>query len=610
MRSSATAVILFLIMLLLVAVAGFVFLFQAELRLRDQSRALVTENETLRAEVAAGELELGSAEATREAGDGALATAQHDNLLLEGQLVDSQQTTDELTAQMEQLTGTVEALRAELAQVEGEAQAQPPVARIVTPVDQAALPIGRPVQIVLVASDAAGLGSLTLEVDGRRFSTYSLDGDRLYARTLNWSAPAQEGEHTFTVTAENLNGVSSEPQTITIQLRDTEAGNAAIRAEVEANVTELRGLSLLEPITPVVLTRDQLRDRVSADFAAEVTPQEARDDVLELSAFDFMARDYDLYTAQVELQSEGILGFYDPETAEFVVVNDGALLDPAAQWTHAHEFVHALQDQHYDLEALTDDSLDSEAQAAVRALAEGEAELVQYLYLFDGDYFTAREVDAILNDPAQNDASYLRDFPPILVSSLSFPYTSGVDFVTDLYRQDGFAAIDAAWANPPRSTEQILHPERYLAGDAPQVVAMVPLTDTLGAGWRQVDEDVMGEFYLREYLDQQLPAVTVDRMATGWGGDRYVIFWNEATRDLVMGLRLVWDDPADAAEFAAEYPAYPAALYGVAGAPGPDGSTCWSGGDVICFMQNGGESFIVRGPDLTTATAVLTAFRS
>jgi len=369
MRSSATAVILFLIMLLLVAVAGFVFLFQAELRLRDQSRALVTENETLRAEVAAGELELGSAEATREAGDGALATAQHDNLLLEGQLVDSQQTTDELTAQMEQLTGTVEALRAELAQVEGEAQAQPPVARIVTPVDQAALPIGRPVQLVLVASDATGLASLTLEVDGRRFSTYSLDGDRLYARTLNWSAPAQEGEHTFTVTAENLNGVSSEPQTITIQLRDTEAGNAAIRAEVEANVTELRGLSLLEPIAPVVLTRDQLRDRVSADFAAEVTPEEARDDVRELSAFDFMPRDYDLYSAQVQLQSEGILGFYDPETAEFVVVNEGALLDPAAQWTHAHEFVHALQDQHYDLEALTDDSVDSEAQAAVRALA-------------------------------------------------------------------------------------------------------------------------------------------------------------------------------------------------------------------------------------------------
>ena len=609
MKSSATATILFLIMLLLVAAAGFVFLFQAELRLRDQLRGLTADNESLRADVALAELDLAGSNATREAGAAALATVQHDNILLEEDLVDSQQTVDQLNAQAEQLTGELQGLEAKLAQVQGEAQARPPVARIVTPADQAALPIGRPVQIVLVASDATGLTSLTLEVDGRRFSTYSVDGERLYARTLNWSAPAQEGEHTFTVSAVNLNGVASEPQSITIQLRDTEARNAALRAEVEANVTDLRGLAPLEPVVPVVLTRDQLRDRVTADFAAEVTPQEARDDVLALSAFDFMARDYDLYSAQVQLQSEGILGFYDPETAEFVVVNDGALLDPAAQWTHAHEFVHALQDQHYDLEALSDDSLDSEAQAAIRALAEGEAELVQYLYLFEGDYFTRPEVDAILNDSEQTDDGFMRNLPPVLVSSLSFPYTSGVDFVAELFRENEFAAIDAAWANPPVSTEQILHPDRYRAGDAPQLVALVPLTDTLGAGWRQVDEDILGEFFLREYLDQQLPAAAVDRAATGWGGDRYAVYWNEDTRDLVMALQLVWDTPEDAAEFAAAYPDYPAALYDAAAQAQPDGRTCWTGDDVICFLQVEGTSFVVRAPDGATAAAVLTAMR-
>jgi len=155
-----------------------------------------------------------------------------------------------------------------------------------------------------------------------------------------------------------------------------------------------------------------------------------------------------------------------------------------------------------------------------------------------------------------------------------------------------------------------LHPDRYLSGDSPQLVAMAPLTGTLGTGWRQVDEDVLGEFYLREYLDQQLPAATVNRVATGWGGDRYAIFWNEATRELVMALRLVWDSPADAAEFAAEYPAYPAALYDVAGQSRPDGSTCWVADDVICFLQNGGESLVARGPDLTTTEAVLAALRS
>ena len=103
---------------------------------------------------------------------------------------------------------------------------------------------------------------------------------------------------------------------------------------------------------------------------------------------------------------------------------------------------------------------------------------------------------------------------------------SGSRFVGELYRAGGFAAIDAAWANPPQSTEHILHPERYRAGDAPQIVALAPLTDTLGVGWQEIENNVMGEFFLREYLDQQLPATgLVDHAHEGllkWskGGNR------------------------------------------------------------------------------------------
>jgi len=607
MKTSTIATILILLMLLLVAAAGFVFLLQGGLRLRDEARGIAAENETLRAGVAAAELELAGEVATREAAVAALATAESDNLIIEDDLVASQQALDAAKAQVEELNGEADGLREELAQVQGEAQTRPPVARIVTPLDGATLPVGQPASVVLVAGDATGLTTLTLEVDGQSFGNYPLDGETLYARTLNWDAPDEEGEHTFTVTAVNLNGVASEPQSITVTVEDTEARNAAIRAEVEANVIELRGLSLLSPITPVVLTRDELRDRLAAEAAAETTPEEARADVLELSAFDFLEPDYDLYAAQLQLQSDGILGFYDPETAEFVVVSDGALLDAPAQYTHAHEFVHALQDQHYDLGALTDAALDSEAQAAIRALAEGEAELVQYLYLAENDYFTPEEVDAIVNDPAQTDDSYLDDYPPVLIDNLAFPYVSGSRFVGELYRAGGFAALDAAWANPPQSTEQILHPERYRAGDAPQIVALAPLTDTLGVGWQPIEDNVMGEFFLREYLDQQLPATTAARAALGWGGDRYAVYWNEATGGLVLALRVVWDTAADAAEFAAAYADYPAGLFDAAPQAQANGSTCWLGEDAICFQQADGESFIVRAPDVATAAAVLAA---
>jgi len=594
-------------MLLLVAAAGFVFLLQGGLRLRNEARDIAAANETLRAEVAAAELELASEVATREAVVAALATAESDNLIIKEELVASQQALDSATAQVDELTGEADGLRDTLAQLQDEAQARRPVARIVTPLDGATLPVGRPASIVLVAGDAVGLTSLTLEVDGQSFGDYLLDGETLYARTLNWPAPDEEGEHTFTVTTININGVASQPQTITVTVQDTEARNAALRAEVEANVIELRGLPLLSPITPVVLSRDALRDRLATEAAAETTPEEARADVLELSAFDFLEPDYDLYAAQLQLQSDGILGFYDPETAEFVVVSDGALLDAPTLYTHAHEFVHALQDQHYDLEALTDEALDSEAQAAVRALAEGEASLVQYLYLAERDYFTPDEVDAIVNDSAQTDDSFLDEYPPVLINNLAFPYVSGSRFVGELYRAGGFAAIDAAWANPPQSTEHILHPERYRAGDAPQIVALAPLTDTLGVGWQEIENNVMGEFFLREYLDQQLPATTAARAALGWGGDRYAVYWNEATGGLVMALRAVWDTPADAAEFAAAYADYPAGLFDVAPQTQADGSTCWVGDDAICFRQVEEESFVVRAPDVATAGAVLAA---
>ena len=604
------ATILFLLMLLLVAAAGFVFLFQGGLRLRDEARQIAADNDSLRAQAAEAELELAGEVATREATAATLATAEHNALLLGGQLVDSQLAAEELATQAATLGQESDGLRDELAQLQGEAQTRPPVARIVTPLDAAIVPLDQPVQVVLVASDAAGLTELTLEVDGRRYVSYPLDGETLHARTLEWPAPAEAGEHTFTMSAVNLNGVSSESQTITVQVQDIEAANAAIRAEVEANVVALRGLEPLAPITPVVLSRDALRDRLAADMAAEGDPDASRDDVLELSAFDFLERDYDLYAAQLELQGDGILGFYDPETAEFVVVNEGALLDAPAQWTHAHEFVHALQDQHYDLDALTDDAVNSEFQAAVRALAEGEADLVQRLYLTEGGFFSQEEFQAIVTEIAQSDGSELDDYPPVLISSLSFPYSSGYRFVETLYDAGGFEAIDAAWADPPRSTEHILHPERYLAGDAPQIVTLPPLTDTLGVGWELLEDDILGEFFLREYLDQQLAAAVAERAAEGWGGDRYAVYWNEATGGLVMALRLVWDTAEDATEFAAEYPDYPAGLLGVVAQPQPDGSACWVRGEAICFLQAGAESWVVRAPDTATAAAVLAALRA
>lgn len=606
-RTSAT--ILTLIMLLLVAGAAFVFLLQGDLRLRNRVLETQAEADQLRQLQAQTELQLGAAEATRDAIFDGLATAEHNGFLLEGQLVESQQEVDAGATRVADLETQLEESQADFTELQETAQNQPPTATIVEPQDGATLQTGQSVTITVVASDTTGLERVQITIDGSILGTYSVDGQTLFTRTTSWSAPAEEGTHTIGVSAVNVNGLTNSDTTIEVTLTNVEARNEDIRTRVEANVLELRGLALLEPVEPLLLTKAQLQERVEAEAAENDSAEETREDTLVLSAFDFVERDFELDDALVALRGQAIAGFYDPETAEFVVVSDDTLLDPAEQWTHAHEFVHALQDQHYDLERISDESLDSEARAALRALAEGEAELVQLLYIREG-YFSSSELDAIRATLEEGNETTFQEVPAILLSDLAFPYLAGSSFVSALYEVGGFVALDEAWNNLPQTTEHILHPDRYLAGDRPQLVSLAPLTATLGVGWEQLDEDVLGEFYLREYLAQRLNAAEVERAATGWGGDRYAVYWNEANEQLVMALKLVWDTAEDAAEFAEIYPTYPADLFGSEGTVQPDGGECWdSSQETICFYDDGSISLILRAPDLAQAATVAAALR-
>ncbi len=382
--------------------------------------------------------------------------------------------------------------------------------------------------------------------------------------------------------------------------------NAAIRAEIEENVAEIRGLEPLEPVVTTVLTRDELTERVENDLFAELTEEDAREFTLILSAYDFVPRDFDYYNFTLDLYSEQIAGFYDSETNEFVVVSDDNDLDVLEQLTHAHEYMHALQDQHFSLELLDDEGADSEAVSALSALAEGEATLLQTLYLMGG-YFSFEDLGAIITESADDEFPVLESAPPVLANNLLFPYTSGVAFVQYLYDQGGFAAVDDAWADPPLSTEHILHPDRYLAGDVPQIVSTAPLTDTLGTGWRLLDEEVFGEFFLREYLSQQLSSSEVDVAATGWGGDRYAVYWNEEAGDIVGILDIAWDTPQDGDEFAQAFANFAESKYGASGQSTASGGVCWQGEDVTCLFRFGSDTFVVRAPDLTLAEAIAAA---
>jgi hypothetical protein len=139
--------------------------------------------------------------------------------------------------------------------------------------------------------------------------------------------------------------------------------------------------------------------------------------------------------------------------------------------------------------------------------------------------------------------------PVYLQEAWQFPYREGSDFVFTALSNNSmnFSAIDRVFKDPPKSTEQIMHPEKYFKKprDNPKPVTLPDLVPVLGDGWKMFETDTLGEFdlqiMLREnYMDQP-------EAAAGWGGARYALYQNGDQAVAIMGS--LWDTPKDESEF-------------------------------------------------------------
>ena len=383
---------------------------------------------------------------------------------------------------------------------------------------------------------------------------------------------------------------------------------------IEEQVSELRELETLEPVSKAFLSMDELRERMTEDVEEEYSPEEARDEALLYAAFELMDADIDLYNLMIDLYSEQVAGFYDPDTKEMYVVKGEGAPGALERMTYSHEYTHVLQDQHYDLKELgfTDEEKDdadedSEQQMAIRSLVEGDASLLMQQYAIQ--HFSADDIQEVLSESATVETGVLDSAPEIVQQSLLFPYEKGLIFAMTLFAKGGWEAVDAAYANPPLSTEQIIHPDHY-PYDVPDIVSLPALTDTLGAGWRMVDEDVLGEFALELYLKNHVDSDAAKTAAEGWGGDRYAVHWRDDESGFVLALRSAWDSASDAAEFFDTYTQFAEGRFG-SGPTRRDGDArlVWLGDDALLLARNAqDETLVLIAPDEDTLNAVLTLF--
>lgn len=326
--------------------------------------------------------------------------------------------------------------------------------------------------------------------------------------------------------------------------------------QIEAQVSQERGLSLPGPIERDFLTSDQLAQTVSEEFFKDYTPEEAVQDARSLYLLGLLPKDFDLLTFYKQLYSEQIAGYYDNEEQAMYVVSDSAF-SGVERSTYAHEFIHALQDAAFDFEngmRYSDEECkhDSERCAALQAVIEGDAVVGENTWL--------------TNDATQQDIIDLQKFysnyqspvfdaaPDFMQQDMSFPYQQGAEFVQTLYDQGGYEAVNRAFLEQqPASTEQIMHPARY-PNDKPMQVELPDLVDALGSGWSEVEKDVIGEWYTYLILghgDQsnwRMQDSLAKAAAEGWGGDAYTILSNDRTGEYAFACRYVWDSTVESNE--------------------------------------------------------------
>lgn len=328
------------------------------------------------------------------------------------------------------------------------------------------------------------------------------------------------------------------------------AKNAAIIATTAAvlkETSEIRELPILHPVKSGAQSRAEIERMVIRNLDEQTSPAETHATELSLKKLGMVPPDFQYRAFLIKLLTEQVAGYFDPKQQHFFIAD---WIDLEGQKpVMAHELTHALQDQHFDLRRFERwPKGDSDAELAAHSLIEGDATLAMKVYMARNPLIAFAFMRSF-GSSAMPSEQY-KQAPRSLRESLVFPYEEGLEWATAVYKQGGWAAVSRAFSDLPQSSEQILHPEKYFAKEAPLKVSLPDLRAELGPSWKRIDYDVNGEWSYYLILDQFLNAEADSKRAVaGWAGDRYEVYEGTAPGEIFMTQMSVWDTEKDAQEF-------------------------------------------------------------
>jgi hypothetical protein len=316
-----------------------------------------------------------------------------------------------------------------------------------------------------------------------------------------------------------------------------------------------RGLTAKHPVASRTLAETDLAAAVAAAIRKDLPPGEMHSLEAALKAFGLVPESLDLAVFLPKLLTGEIAGYYDPETKALSLVrrSGSAPGAPAEDMVLVHELTHALQDQYFDLAAFAEADPLSDAAAARQALVEGDATLTMLSAALGKrieDLEGAEKLLAAAGSLDMPGSPELAAAPPYLRETLLFSYVQGNLFCLRVRQAGGQALLDRAFrSDPPRSTEQILHPEKWIFRRDDPVAVEVPDLAAALPGFVPAAEGDMGELAVRILLREGLKdEARATAAAAGWGGDRFAVYEKDGRR--LLAWVTAWDSAADAAEFA------------------------------------------------------------
>lgn len=330
--------------------------------------------------------------------------------------------------------------------------------------------------------------------------------------------------------------------------------------EIHSLLQELGGITGMMPkrdVPVAIMTREEWKQWLEREIAERVKPEEIRAEELAIKKLGLAPPEFDLKKTTLDLLTEQAAAFYEHRRKRMVFV-EGA---PAGmdQMVLVHELGHALADQHFKLGRFLDsDSTTDDAALARLATVEGQA-----MYLMMelpmrrsgtslADRKGALEILAGATSSMAEGMFPVFDKSPLyLRETLLFPYKEGVLFQQAVVERLGKDAFAEVLRRPPSSTQQIIHPEKYLDRIEPAAVRLPELS--AAAGYKQIIEGTLGEVDFRVLIQQFGNLEDARRIAALWRGGRFDLQERKKDGGLLLRLASEWESPQAARDFARAY---------------------------------------------------------